>query len=635
MGDKEDQCEEIRLFISALPSSFATDSSELIDRLRKFGEPVTELSVHFKPAAVNPFAFITIKMTRKNFLALRKMLNGVKFRGVTMRIEEARAASYESRLREGTFIDNAVEKEVESLKKKRKLEKNKMKLLFYIRRSRLLFGKRVTGEMRHVARDFRKQPLTIRSRIGGKIRVVKCQKQKLWGISKTSDVKEFAYQFIDSENLPEHGKLDIGCWINGYGSVIENCVKDRITVDNFAELKAKFDFGEFAHLAVDSKSGFEVEKANKFHISDVKMSPPNSDPERELEEQDLQRQKRERLKGLKVLQDMFGSDDLGSNTAVDSPVTRFDQDSDDDEAIYSIIQAAGPNPGPIIDFDLSFESESKAATSNYDRATYDSNESIFDGIEIPEGDLDSESKEGEYDFSEGLFEGIDITRMKKSSIPQFDGADDSDSDSDSESVSNGSSKSESKSISKSRSRSRSKSKSKSKSKTVVVERLRSIFQTDNETTFSLLGQDDSSDIDDTVIPPDDLRINSQAQDSIEVGINADMDAADQIRRKFIQDATSKRKAAFDNMPLFFAHPESAFLDAQSQFSKLPSKPKISKEQYIEEFYANRGEWRYKAKRRRRDVMRARKRREKPGGSGGRTEGQVVEDSKLMQADRDR
>ncbi|KAK9448887.1 uncharacterized protein V1518DRAFT_416595 [Limtongia smithiae] len=71
------------------------------------------------------------------------------------------------------------------------------------------------------------------------------------------------------------------------------------------------------------------------------------------------------------------------------------------------------------------------------------------------------------------------------------------------------------------------------------------------------------------------------------------------------------KPAAISADLLFPHPESAFLNAQSQFSKLATQQVaqlLSKDAWREEFYAHRGEWLRKAARRRRDVLRSRKRR---------------------------
>ncbi|KAK7204308.1 hypothetical protein BZA70DRAFT_268162 [Myxozyma melibiosi] len=766
---QEDHPSPLRLYISSLPPALAHDPSDLISRLSLFGTPLTPLSVHKKPAALSSFAFVTVEMSKTQYVALRKSLNGVKYKGGVIKIDIARAPSFEERqkiLREQHDDDDEERKKEQiNIARKESLTRRKHlsaleKLMHHIRRSRYQFGKlEHGGRMRDNPRDFRKNPPTFRVKIGGKSKVVKCKKQKLWGAAKVGDLNEFVWRFDEEgERVVRDGKVLVGRWLNGYGDTVEVFRREIIQIDDFEKLKAEFDFGEAA-ASLTKDYNFEVVRSTA------------AEGKEETEEEKQQRVERE--KSLKILQDMFG----GANSDGDDDATATrkleDEDSDDDDAIYQIINAAKPKQEleteeieeettekdeKVVEMDddepevdamdveeekVQSEAESEDAESE-DSGLFDGIEitaaeeqtpevasepgsesesddsGLFDGIEIPDANADddedasdsdgslagkpympfyglrggaadysessssedSDQEEDESDEEESSVnndsrkeedtnsdssESVssssddDSESEEKSSADSDDSSDEESSSSSSESDEESSSEDEeedksrqkmeidnaasdsseheatSSSPSSSGSESGSDSDSVSDSKvttkkkvqkedkpkkTVVTERLRSIFKENEESSasFSLFGGNES-DSDDDVGAVDDDRDTNEAEDNIPQEHYDDDDDDDDDEEAAAPVITSRKRTQFDALPLFFPHPESAFLDAQSQFNKIPDRLPLAREQWKEEFYENRGEWTRKAKRRRRDAVRSRRKMEGGRKRQGRGEGE--------------
>ncbi|KAK9313344.1 hypothetical protein V1522DRAFT_107876 [Lipomyces starkeyi] len=166
-------------------------------------------------------------------------------------------------------------------------------------------------------------------------------------------------------------------------------------------------------------------------------------------------------------------------------------------------------------------------------------------------------------------------------------------------------------------------------KNVVTERLRSLFNPDESRDFfSLVQNSDISDYDSDVDHLDrqeEEEEEEEEEQETEHEGNNDAEQINQSSSPFIgpQVAEDDEEGApplarpgsqkiqyskamtrsHENVPLLFPHPDSAFLNAQTQFSRAPSQPPLSRIEWEKEFFEKRGEWMRKAKRRRRDVVR--------------------------------
>ncbi|KAK9376944.1 uncharacterized protein V1513DRAFT_223459 [Lipomyces chichibuensis] len=292
-----DEERPVRLHISPLPPPLVSDSSDLVSRLSLFGAPLSGFSVHKKPTVDTSFAFITLSLTKHQYSALRKSLNGVKFKGAVINIEEAKAPDFPIRA-EAMIQQNEDEKTSGNemqLYKCRALALREQRLLqrrlYHVRKGHYQFGKYERGRLRATERDIRKSPPTFRIKIGNKAKIVKCKKKKLWGKARGGDVNELIWQFVDAE-CGTRSEEAIGRWVNGKGDEIEIVKKERVATGDFPSSKAKLE---------DELTGSTMEDA------EIEIVDSNSVPvKEESEEERIQRL--ETTKNLRILQDMFGED---------------------------------------------------------------------------------------------------------------------------------------------------------------------------------------------------------------------------------------------------------------------------------------------------------------------------------------
>ncbi|KAK9361429.1 hypothetical protein V1504DRAFT_82376 [Lipomyces starkeyi] len=292
-----DEARPVRLHISPLPQPLATDSSDLVSRLSLFGAPLSGFSIHKKPTLDTSFAFITLSLTKQQYNALRKSLNGVKFKGAVINIEEAKAPDFPIRA-EAMVQQNEDEKAFGNetqLYKRRALALREQRLLqrrlYHVRKGHYQFGKCERGRLRATERDVRQSPPTFRIKIGNKAKIVKCKKQKLWGKARGGDINDLVWKFVDDES-GTRSEMAIGRWVNGKGDEIEIVKKEKVNAGDFPTSKAEFE---------DELTGSTMDNA------EIEILPSNSVPvKEESEEERIQRLENE--KNLRILQDMFGED---------------------------------------------------------------------------------------------------------------------------------------------------------------------------------------------------------------------------------------------------------------------------------------------------------------------------------------
>ncbi|KAK9326446.1 hypothetical protein V1517DRAFT_311808 [Lipomyces orientalis] len=665
-----DEERPVRLHISPLAPSLAADPADLVSRLCIFGAPLTEISIHRKPALDTSFAFITLSLTKQQYGALRRSLNGTKFKGAVLNIEEARAPDYRTRA-ELIISQNKEEmpyEDEERLFKRRALavreQRLLQRLLYHVRRGHYQFGKRERGRLRATERDLRKTPPTFRVKIGNKSKVVRCKKQKLWGKARGGDVSDLSWEFVGYLS-GEGNDVTMGHWENGKGNVIEIVKKQRLNADDFARMKVELQHEEFADSQIEDT---EIE---------VVPSNPESSVKEETEEDRLQRIEKE--KSLKILQDMFGEVRPETETAPPLSQAQFDfSEEDDDDTIFNIIQSGTSKTVPTNVLDnasaiddgsagesmitvtntssvvgsVSGDIDDDAESSNSMAATDEmSSQKRWEasGAHSDQGqntDSDSsaaitsdESEEEQYGDKQNTDSDSSsaITSDESEEEQYGDKSHDSDissdenepssSDSDSDGIVSSSgpdseldhTAAETAKRSVASTKGLEKGPSRRPMKNVVTERLRSLFNNDgSKSSFSLFQSSDLSDFD---IEEDD----SEGGDSNNVGqsmrspsplTESNIEELDEENAippegrghpdaKYLKRTTR----SFENLPLLFPHPDSAFLNAQTQFSRAPTRPPLSRGEWEKEFYEKRGEWMRKAKRRRRDVIRRIRRKE--------------------------
>ncbi|KAK9356074.1 hypothetical protein V1523DRAFT_430953 [Lipomyces doorenjongii] len=657
-----DEARPVRLHISPLPQPLATDSSDLVSRLSLFGVPLSGFSIHKKPTLDTSFAFITLSLTKQQYNALRNSLNGVKFKGAVINIEEAKAPDFPIRA-EAMILQNEDEKTFGNeaqLYKRRALALREQRLLqrrlYHVRKGHYQFGKCERGRLRATERDIRQSPPTFRIKIGNKAKIVKCKKQKLWGKARGGDVNDLIWKFVDDEG-EKRSEVAIGRWVNGKGDEIETVKKERVSVGDFPISKAELE---------DELMGSTMENA------EIEIVPSNSVPvEEESAEERMRRLENE--KNLRILHDMFGEDRQETDFVSTTNPTRSNDDddaTDDDDAIFNIIssgtqtQAPEFNDGPAIHYDFADQLVNVAdSVSNglYDdiepsttvAATTDGKDtqdmSAVSGVQNDEGSnsrkfstspTSSESEQEEYnDNNTNEAYDSDSSNSDDEVPPSTDSESDgssSSSESDTEHEFVGHETEPAQTVVSEPEKKLRPDLTGGPMKNVVTERLRSLFNPDeSRDVFSWVQNSDVSDYDGDV---DHLEEEEEEEEGGggeggegETEHEGDNDGEQTMRSsspfiepQLVEDdevaALARPRSqkvkyfkpttrSLENIPLLFPHPESAFLNSQTQFSRAPTRPALSRIEWEKEFFEKRGEWMRKAKRRRRDVVRMVRRKE--------------------------
>ncbi|KAK9367399.1 hypothetical protein V1509DRAFT_626524 [Lipomyces kononenkoae] len=597
-----DEARPVRLHISPLSRTLAKDPSDLVSRLSIFGTPLSKFSIHKKPALDTSFAFITLSLTKQQYSALRKSLNGVKFKGAVINIQESSTPDFHIKTtpmqtEEERELDNEAQlykKRALALREQRTLQRH----LYHVRKGHYEFGRCLRGRLRESERDVRQGPPTFRVKIGNKVKTVKCKKQKLWGRARGGNANDLIWKFVDDERH-EGDEAALGQWVNGNGDVVEFVKKTIVSNDDFAMSNVEPD-DDLTESLMDN--------------DEIEIVPLNPGPAKESAEAKIQRLENE--KNLKIFQDIFGQDQQETlprknQTRPEDDENTTDED-DDDDAIFDIVRSETQTnmSEPNGDAALDIGSEDHATTivgdygDNQTDKVYDSDSLSADDNDPGDSDIESDGKssssdsEPEQKSMEHAAEDQVQTVAPMNDTPTNDSADVT-----------GPTK-----------------------KNVVTERLRSLFNPDESTgSFSLLQNSDGSDYDsegsdqkaegaedeheeaNSYIEQTEKRSSSSLKQPHIVGGKEEEGAGAGVRSRpppvRLSTTTTRTQT---NVPLLFPHTDSAFLDAQTQFSRGPMQPTLSRSDWEKEFYEKRGEWMRKAKRRRRDVIRMVRRKEGNG-----------------------
>ncbi len=204
---------ERRLHIGAISPTLAQDISDLENRIEKHGKIIKSIELRKKDTLDTFYGFITVKMTQKEYSQLRSALNGVNFKGSKLIIDIAKSDFQEEWKRDHDRKDQTTQvlKRKELIKQRNESKKVlKLNLL--------------EGRIRKSKRDFKN--VTYRALIKGKLKTIKCWKQKLWGYQKEKTMKDLVWRYAN------------GIWTDGTEHVIErtNFIKtkrpDNLTIES-------------------------------------------------------------------------------------------------------------------------------------------------------------------------------------------------------------------------------------------------------------------------------------------------------------------------------------------------------------------------------------------------------------------
>lgn len=186
---------EIRLHIGSISNQLASDEAALKSRLEKYGEIIKPLEFHQKPTQDTKFAYVTMKMSQANLGSLKKALNGFKFKGSVLTINQAkpdwtqRWAQDQARPNPRPTRDQCI----------RKYETPNREIDI------------IPGRMRTVKRKYRSdKKMTVRIWFGDRLKKTwNLPKKKLWGMMKERKLEHLVHDY-------SHGK-----WRDGNGDIVE------------------------------------------------------------------------------------------------------------------------------------------------------------------------------------------------------------------------------------------------------------------------------------------------------------------------------------------------------------------------------------------------------------------------------
>lgn len=274
----------MRIHIGRISSTLAANSEDLGRLLDKYGQRLSEISLHKREFGDYHFGFVDMDLDSKQYAHMRSQLNNVTFKQSKLEIREARMPDYPVR--------------VATVPVKPHLNLDQVKRL----NSR---GSRVINLFRgrhRNATSVREHP-TFRVRINNELRKPRLRKTKLWGVEKRP-LSKLTSQFVDGE------------WRDSDGQAIE--VVANAQDEHARDLKISEMVGTAAYL---SDSDFDEFKE---HAIDL-------EPIEETDDIEVVPRNDEEVLGKASDDDMDVSDEPGTNSvqilksafSVETPFTLF------------------------------------------------------------------------------------------------------------------------------------------------------------------------------------------------------------------------------------------------------------------------------------------------------------------------
>ncbi|KAK9457620.1 hypothetical protein V1511DRAFT_494135 [Dipodascopsis uninucleata] len=278
---EEESTRSKRLYIGPLSKGVVESPKDLVERIQNFGKPTSALSIHKKEVLDTFFGFITVELTDKQYLALRRALNGVKYKGSVIRVEEARHRSFEERMAEER--QSRENEPPESAPTRPQRVQDLATSLTHVRTIHYADGKLIKGRLRMSNRAMSRQNSpTFRIKFNGKIRIYRCKRSKLWGIERTTDPQSQVWKFVCE------GQSD-GKWINGRGDVLEEVDLSKPHRSDISD--ESLDFIKKYNLAIDDNGEVsrevifsDVEEDEVFVAESIEETSDNDGKDQNLTE---------------------------------------------------------------------------------------------------------------------------------------------------------------------------------------------------------------------------------------------------------------------------------------------------------------------------------------------------------------
>ncbi|CEP22804.1 NOP8 [Cyberlindnera jadinii] len=235
-----------RLFIGNISADLFKTPEDLEVRIAKFGSLKSKFELHFNSVRQNGFGYLDIEVSDKSFAKLKGALNGIKYKGGKLVIDEAKPA-YEQRWEIDASRSNGP--------KRAKMLKNEYEFYKKIENINMTYKDRqeiIPGRMRKKPRKGLKH-MTLRVNFNGTVKVVKCHKTKLWGYEKNKKLRDLVYRYQNN------------VWKDGNEHIVERVTRIRLKQgDNELVLeKQRDDHKLLEEFGDEEEEAIEVEKNNK------------------------------------------------------------------------------------------------------------------------------------------------------------------------------------------------------------------------------------------------------------------------------------------------------------------------------------------------------------------------------------
>lgn len=205
----------IRIHVGGISKELAESLADLENRFSKIGSIEKSFEIHEKPVLDYRFAYVTMRLNKSEFRKLKQNWDGIRFKGSKLTIAVAKDDylklwEKDSR-RQDTKILERKTRETAALKRKMRIDEanaNPFKQSLVTK-----------GRIRKTTRKADLKNLTIRVNINGRLKIIKCKKNKLWGVDKNRKIKDLTYRFIAGE------------WRDGNDHVVDR-LSDKVVIFN-------------------------------------------------------------------------------------------------------------------------------------------------------------------------------------------------------------------------------------------------------------------------------------------------------------------------------------------------------------------------------------------------------------------
>lgn len=550
MHKSVDKVDEIRIHVGGISKELAENIHDLEQRFSKVGTIVKPFEIHQKSVCDYYFAYITMMLTKSEFGKLKKMWDGVRFKGSKLSVALARDDYQVRWLKDSKRQDAKI-----SERKKRELAAGNRQNRISVRNENPFKLALVTkGRFRRTERKTDLKNLTLRVMINGRLKIIKCKKSKLWGVDKNKKIRDLTYRFIAGE------------WRDGNDHVVDRFAGKIVTFGDHGIIVESEEENKPAIDEIEQELLDEQSKNNKLLASMLGKYDFNKPVEFDDDMDDETIGEKETAFDYEV---EHSTDNTGNRKTGEEKEEDEDEDEDEDEEMtldYQNVPQTNcihPSRAAIL---AEYNSHSQVVKFNEeeDKEETDEDDEYYKNLkpDVENSDTEKEeinSKQSKADESYDD-EFIPVFGQSKRSpivdeVRETTGAEKADAEEENE---------------------------------IIPTFGKSTVTDSKNTTEKLRDLLDSSNISQTVRPIDEISHEP----------NNELDA--------VLNYSNRHK----NVGLFFSHFDSPFLIAQAQINKLRELNVHEELNYDEWFWNNRGDLNREFRKLRRDVLRRNKKKAK-------------------------